>query len=293
MRHPPLPHTYVVSFSVLAFALTLATLTRAHATHRGATFFEDVTPLAPSRALLGLLGRAEGSGVEERQLAASLADGSGEAGGVEGSGVEGSGEAGGVEGSGVEGSGRGTEAQSTDGRGEGSAGDGSGEAQASAQEPPIPGLVPIPTEEERRAALENLPEIVDEAPAVQRLSIRSTQADGGCRVRTNRALMARGIERREPVGTRGPFFADGYPTILYLDTLNTSGRRERLVAQWVHEASGTVYRNSVVAGASHRWRTWVERALPLRELGAWTVEVLDEDRCLVASLQFELEAPSW
>ncbi|MFT4705019.1 MAG: hypothetical protein ACI81R_002727 [Bradymonadia bacterium] len=129
--------------------------------------------------------------------------------------------------------------------------------------------------------------------AADRIEPLSTQEQGGCRVRTNRALMARGVHRREPTRTEGPFLADGFPVVAYFDTQNLTERHQRLIVQWIHEPSGAVERHGIVAGQSHRWRNWIEKPLPLSHIGPWRIELLDADRCLVETVQFTLEAPEW
>lgn len=283
MPDRPPPDSVTIAFATTALALVLGTL--AHASAVGDWSWGDTAPPPePDPALLRLLGLEateapdEGSGDSELvAVDAPTAEGSGDP-------WQGDDAFDAADDSGAD-----------DGSGEGSgSGDGSGDVLAN-DEPPIPGLVPFepePTDDEL-AERENVPEIVDDGPGLTRIEPSRTYDDEPCRVRANRAVMTREVRRREPVPLEGPLLADGYPAIAYLDTQNTTGRRQPLRVQWTQLDTGTVYRSSLSAGASHRWRTWAERVLPLSEVGPWRVEVLDADRCLVASMQFELRAPAW
>lgn len=265
------PDSVTIAFATSALALLVGTLAHASATTDW-TWAEPASSPEPTPALLRMLGidDAPDEGSADSSMPATE------------SGTEGSGDWADVP------------ASADDGATEGSGGD-SDEGLAES-EPPIPGLVPIepePSEDEALAAREARPPIVDESSGLTRIEPSRTYDDEPCRVRANRALMARQVRRREPVPYEGPMLADGFPTILYLDTQNTTGRRQRLRVQWSQQETGTVYRSTLQAGASHRWRTWSERPLPLSEVGPWRVEVFDADRCLVTSLRFELRAPAW
>lgn len=141
------------------------------------------------------------------------------------------------------------------------------------------------------------PEVVAAAPAEQRnqgvwAPLRTSQ-ESPCLVRVNRATMATSIHRREPRGTEGPFLANGQPIVCFLDFANGTGVSQPITLVWSQNDTGASYLDNVEAGAGSRWRTWTERPLPLDQLGHWTVQVLDSERCLVGEIEFDLVAPTW
>ncbi len=121
------------------------------------------------------------------------------------------------------------------------------------------------------------------------------RADQGdvCRVRLNRGSVATEIHRREPRGTEGPFLANGQPIYIFVDVHNSTGVAQPLTIYWQQTDTGYSFLQTMEAGAGSRWRTWTEQPLALEQIGPWTVRLLDEDRCLVEELRFELQAPSW
>lgn len=114
-----------------------------------------------------------------------------------------------------------------------------------------------------------------------------------CLVWANRALMATGLARREPVGTDGPFTANGEPLVVFMDFANSTGVSQEVTVVWTHGESGVTHVDTTEAGTGSRWRTWVERPFALDELGPWTVELVDAERCQIAGVSFELVAPDW
>jgi len=114
-----------------------------------------------------------------------------------------------------------------------------------------------------------------------------------CAFSLSRALIARGVDRREPIGTEGPFISDGRPMFVYLDANNRSDGRQRVHARFVHSDSGFAISGAEEIGVSSRWRTWIELTLPAGRLGAWQVEVMDDERCLLEELSFEVIPPGW
>lgn len=114
-----------------------------------------------------------------------------------------------------------------------------------------------------------------------------------CLVWANRALMATGLSRREPVGTDGPFTANGEPLVVFMDFANSTGVSQEVTVVWTHGESGVTHIDTTEAGTGSRWRTWVERPFALDELGPWTVQLVDAERCQIADVSFELVAPDW
>lgn len=119
-------------------------------------------------------------------------------------------------------------------------------------------------------------------------------ADGTpCLVRANRALIANGINRREPTGTEGPFRANGEPIIAFFDMANGTGVSQPVTVVWTRDEDGASFLDTIDAGPGSRWRTWVERPFALDRIGAWTVQLLDDERCLIDEVSFDLVAPEW
>lgn len=117
--------------------------------------------------------------------------------------------------------------------------------------------------------------------------------DAPCLVRINRATMANTIHRREPMETEGPFMANGEPIFCFLDFANGTGVSQPVTLVWTQNETGDSYLDEMEAGAGSRWRTWTERPLPLDQLGHWTVQILDTERCLIDEIEFDLVAPTW
>ncbi len=151
----------------------------------------------------------------------------------------------------------------------------------------IPGLVPFDDEEDANEGA-----VPSEEPTGEWAPLRRAERGEPCLVRTNRAMMATGLNRREPVGTEGPFTANGEPILVFMDFANSTGMGHPITVIWRHD-NGTTYFDTAEAGAGSRWRTWAERPLPLDQLGHWTVQLVDSERCLVDELEFDLVAPQW
>lgn len=117
--------------------------------------------------------------------------------------------------------------------------------------------------------------------------------DAPCLVRVNRATMANSIHRREPMETEGPFMANGEPIFCFLDFANGTGVSQPVTLTWTQNETGASYLDEMEAGAGSRWRTWTERPFPLDQLGHWTVQILDAERCLIGEIEFDLVAPTW
>ena len=136
-------------------------------------------------------------------------------------------------------------------------------------------------------------EDADPTPAEAEWAPLRTAQDGACLVRLNRATMATSINRREPRGTEGPFMANGEPIFCFMDFANGTGVSQPVSVVWTQNETGESYLHDMEAGAGSRWRTWTERPLPLDQLGNWTVQMLDSERCLIGELEFDLVAPTW
>ncbi len=97
------------------------------------------------------------------------------------------------------------------------------------------------------------------------------------------------IADRELVGTADRFPADGgrvYARIV----VDNPGPETALAMVWRRDGR-IVQSLPVTVGTSPRWRTWSYKTLRKRDVGRWTVEVLDEEGTLIARAAFEVGAP--
>ena len=83
------------------------------------------------------------------------------------------------------------------------------------------------------------------------------------------------------------------PIFCFMDFANGTGVSQPVSVVWTQNETGASYLDEMEAGAGSRWRTWTERPLPLDQLGHWTVQMLDTERCLISELEFDLVAPTW
>jgi hypothetical protein len=114
-----------------------------------------------------------------------------------------------------------------------------------------------------------------------------------CTFAVRTIVVARSIRSREPQRTEGPYEANGEPLYLYMEVFNDSGQRARARARFVHTDSGETVLGTADIGISSRWRTWIDFVTPPGRLGGWTVQIIDDDRCLAAEHPFEMIPPGW
>lgn len=115
-----------------------------------------------------------------------------------------------------------------------------------------------------------------------------------CSFRLNRATVARNVEQREPVDATGPFPADGSPLFVFIDADNRGDEAsDHATVRWIHRATGGVWSNRARLGRNHRWRTWVDRVLPATRVGAWQAQIIDDQGCLLRTLDFEVIPHGW
>lgn len=112
-----------------------------------------------------------------------------------------------------------------------------------------------------------------------------------CGVSLNRAVLARRIDGREPVGVADAFEADGERVYLFMEVDNRAGPEAALTVRWTHAATSEVFEQVVRAGRSPSWRTWAHRTLYPTLTGAWRVEVVTASGCRIASRDFAVTGP--
>ena len=118
--------------------------------------------------------------------------------------------------------------------------------------------------------------------------VAQAPAASPCGNTIRRAVVARGVEAREPVGTEGPFPASGEPLYVFME-VNNPDTELVLEVRWFHDASGHQFGQRVTAGVSPRWRTWVRHRVQPTQAGEWRVEVRTPGGCLAAALTFAAE----
>jgi len=114
--------------------------------------------------------------------------------------------------------------------------------------------------------------------------------DMTCSVSANRATAAGGVEQREPIGTEGPFVADGSEIYVFLDVDNANEEPVVLTLTWTNTTTERSFERELEAGVSSRWRTWAYHTMNEYSAGHWQVRVTDPDGCSVAVVEFDVQA---
>ena len=102
----------------------------------------------------------------------------------------------------------------------------------------------------------------------------------------SRAIFTIGIDNREPVIMVDSIDSSAYTSISFFTELNDlSGHN--ITHQWIH--NDKVMFEKTFAVKSARWRVWTSKTLAPSWIGAWTVNVLDDDRSVLASNSFDYQ----
>jgi hypothetical protein len=102
----------------------------------------------------------------------------------------------------------------------------------------------------------------------------------------SRALFTIGIDNREPVIMVDSIDSNSYRSISFFTELNDlSGHN--ITHQWTHNDKVMFEKTFEVKSA--RWRVWTSKTLIPSWTGSWTVNVLDDDREILASNSFEYQ----
>lgn len=101
-----------------------------------------------------------------------------------------------------------------------------------------------------------------------------------------RAIFTTGIDNREPVITVDSIDSASYSSISFFTELNgLSGHN--ITHQWTYNDRVMFEKTFEVRAA--RWRVWTSKTLIPAWTGTWNVNVLDEDRTVLASNSFEYQ----
>jgi hypothetical protein len=102
----------------------------------------------------------------------------------------------------------------------------------------------------------------------------------------SRAVFTIGIDNHEPVIIVDSIDSSSYTSISFFTELNDlSGHN--ITHQWTHNDKVMFEKTFEVKGA--RWRVWTSKTLIPSWTGSWTVNVLDDDRSVLASNSFEYQ----
>ena len=102
----------------------------------------------------------------------------------------------------------------------------------------------------------------------------------------SRAVFTIGIDDREPVITVDSIDSSSYTSISFFTELNDlSGHN--ITHQWTH--NDKVMFEKTFEVRAERWRVWTSKTLIPSWTGSWTVNVLDDDRTVLASNSFEYQ----
>ncbi|MEX2466719.1 MAG: DUF2914 domain-containing protein [Gemmatimonadota bacterium] len=99
------------------------------------------------------------------------------------------------------------------------------------------------------------------------------------------AVVATGVEDREPVGTGASFSADVQELVFY--TVLEGGFTQRVVEHvWVRNGEEVARVPLTVSGP--RWRTWSTKTIPEDWTGEWEARIEDADGSVLARAAFQV-----
>ncbi len=102
----------------------------------------------------------------------------------------------------------------------------------------------------------------------------------------SRALFTIGIDNREPVIMVDSIDNSSYTSIsFFTELIDLSGHN--VTHQWTYNDKVMFEKTFEVKAA--RWRVWTSKTLLPSWTGSWTVNVLDDDRSVLASKSFEYQ----
>ena len=102
----------------------------------------------------------------------------------------------------------------------------------------------------------------------------------------SRALFTIGVDNREPVLEVDSINSSSYTSISFFTELNDL-EGHNVTHQWTYNDKVMFEKTFEVRGA--RWRVWTSKTLIPSWTGTWTVNVLDDDRSVLASKSFEYQ----
>ena len=101
-----------------------------------------------------------------------------------------------------------------------------------------------------------------------------------------RAMFTIGVDNREPIIMVDSIDSSSYTSIsFFTELMDLSGHN--VTHQWTFNDQVMFEKTFDVKGP--RWRVWTSKTLIPSWTGSWTVNVLDDDRTVLASKSFEYE----
>ena len=100
----------------------------------------------------------------------------------------------------------------------------------------------------------------------------------------SRALFTTAIEDREPVMAVDSISSNSFSSLTFFTEL-TDLEGSNITHQWLYDGNVMFEKSFEVNGA--RWRVWTSKTFLPSWTGIWTVNVLGDDRSVLASKTFE------
>lgn len=132
-----------------------------------------------------------------------------------------------------------------------------------------------------------------EGEALAPAPVREATEDEPCQFRVNDLVVARRIRAYAPDGIERPYEANGRPLFAYVDVTCSRSEVNSARIRWIHEETGFVLPSEITIQRGRNWRTWAEQTLPPTRFGTWTVQVIDNEGCLVQSESFDTLPVGW
>ena len=102
----------------------------------------------------------------------------------------------------------------------------------------------------------------------------------------SRAVFTTGIDNREPVSTVDNLDSSDLRSVSFFTELVDMGG-QTVTHQWTHQ--DRVMFEKTFEVRANRWRVWTSKTLIPAWSGTWTVNVLDDERTLLASKSLEYQ----
>ncbi|MFT5221536.1 MAG: hypothetical protein ACI9LO_000437 [Planctomycetota bacterium] len=102
----------------------------------------------------------------------------------------------------------------------------------------------------------------------------------------SRAVFTIGVDNREPVISVDSISSSSFTSISFFTELTDLGG-QNVTHQWTFNGNVMFEKSFEMKGA--RWRVWTSKTLIPSWTGTWTVNVLDNNRAVIASKSFEYQ----
>ncbi|HUG40815.1 MAG TPA: DUF2914 domain-containing protein [Longimicrobiales bacterium] len=117
--------------------------------------------------------------------------------------------------------------------------------------------------------------------ATPRAAAAQEETESG--VTVSRAVLATGVEDREPVGEATSFSADVGRVYFYV-VLEGDFAEQQFEAVWLRD--GEEVARVPLTARGPRWRTWSAKTIPAEWAGAWTVRLVDGSGTELSAIDF-------